>query len=219
MKTVALIPIKLDSKRLPCKNIKKFYDGTPLVYFIQKVCLESEKIDDTYIYCSDDRIQEYLLPDIKFLKRPEYLDEDNKNANDVIREFIKTVDAEIYVNAHATSPFATVQTINTCINKVKNKENDSAFCAKSVKSFLWQNGKPVNYDIDHLPRTQDLPQIYAATSIAYVFSKETFIKYGRRIGNNPYIHEVGCIEATDIDYPEDFEIANAIYKEIVNKGR
>lgn len=34
----------------------------------------------------------------------------------------------------------------------------------------------------------------------------------------PWIEEVGKIEAIDIDYPEDFDIANAIYKEIINKG-
>ena len=31
MKTVALIPIKLGSKRIPGKNIKPFFDGTPLI--------------------------------------------------------------------------------------------------------------------------------------------------------------------------------------------
>ena len=38
MKTVALIPIKLGSKRVPGKNIKPFFDGTPLMHFIQKAC-------------------------------------------------------------------------------------------------------------------------------------------------------------------------------------
>ena len=34
MKTVALIPIKLGSKRVPGKNIKPFFDGTPYVFYI-----------------------------------------------------------------------------------------------------------------------------------------------------------------------------------------
>ena len=42
MKTVALIPIKLGSVRVPQKNIKPFFDGTPLMHFIQKACLEAE---------------------------------------------------------------------------------------------------------------------------------------------------------------------------------
>ena len=217
MKTVALVPIKLGSKRIPGKNIKPFFDGTPLMHFIQKVCLDSDRIDETYIYCSDEKVQDYILPGVKFLKRPEYLNGDNINANDFIREFMKSVDADIYVNAHTTSPFAKVETINACIDKVASGEYDSAFCAESIKAFMWEDGKPINFDPDHFPRTQDLPLIFAETSIAYVFTKETFNKYKRRVGIKPYIHEVGKIEAIDIDYPEDFDIANAIYKEVIKK--
>ncbi len=217
MKTVALIPIKLGSKRVPQKNIKPFYDGTPLMSFIQKVCLESDRIDETYIYCSDEKVKDYILDGVKFLKRPEFLNGDNINANDFIREFMKSVDADIYVNAHTTSPFAKVETINDCIDKVKSDEYDSAFCAENIKAFMWKDGTPINFNPDKFPRTQDLPDIYAETSIAYVFKKETFEKYNRRVGVKPFIKEVSKIEAMDIDYPEDFEIANIIYKEIINK--
>ena len=204
MKVVALIPIKLGSKRVPGKNIKPFFDGTPLMHFIQKACLEAKNIDEVYVYCSDDAVQDYILPGVTFLKRPRYLDGDAINANDFIREFMSTVDADIYVNAHTTSPFA-------------SGAFDSAFCAEAIRTFMWEDGKPINFDPDHFPRTQDLPLIYGETSIAYVFSKESFIKHNRRLGSNPYIKEVGKIEAMDIDYPEDFEICNAIYKEVIKK--
>ncbi len=218
MKTVALIPIKMESKRIPQKNIKPFYDGTPLMSFIQQACLDAGVIDEIYIYCSDDTVIPYLLPNVKFLKRPKYLDGDDINANDFIREFIKTVDADIYVNAHTTSPFAKPSTIAELVEKVAGGEYDSAFCAESLRTFMWENGKPINFDPDHFPRTQDLPPIVAETSIAYVFKKDTFNRFNRRLGVKPYIKEVGRIEAMDIDYPEDFEIANAIYKEIIRKG-
>lgn len=217
MKIVALIPIKLDSKRIPHKNIKPFFDGKPLMYFIQKTCLESELIDEVYVYCSDEMVREYVLPGVRFLKRPAFLDLDSVNANDFIREFMKTVNADIYVNAHTTSPFAKTETINDCIKKVISGKYDSAFCAENIKNFLWSKGKPINFDLDHFPRTQDLPDIYGETSIAYVFTKDTFIRHSRRVGIMPYIKEVGKIEAMDIDYPEDFEIANVIYKEIICK--
>lgn len=217
MRTAALIPIKLGSQRIPQKNIKPFYDGTPLMHFIQKTCLESKYINETYIYCSDEAVKPYILPGIKFLKRPKYLDEDNINANDFIREFIKNVDADIYVNAHTTSPFAKTETIDDCIKQVASAKFDSAFCAEAIKTFMWRDGKPINFDPNHFPRTQDLPLIYGETSIAYVFTKESFIKHGRRLGSHPYIREVGKIEAMDIDYPEDFDICNAIYKEMMQK--
>ncbi len=217
-KTVALIPIKLDSKRLPRKNIKPFYDGTPLMSFVQKACLKAKNIDKVYIYCSDDAVIPHVLPGVQFLKRPDYLDGDNINANDFIREFIKVVDADIYVNAHATSPFAKPETLDELVDRVSSGKYDSAFCAEVIKTFMWKNGKPINFDPDHFPRTQDLPLIYGETSIAYVFTKESFIKHNRRLGSHPYIKEVGKIEAIDIDYPEDFEIADAIYKEVIKKN-
>lgn len=103
MKTVALIPIKLSSKRVSGKNIRPFFDGTPLMSFIQKACLNAKNIDEVYVYCSDDAVIPYVLPGVKFLKRPEYLDGDNINANDFIREFMKSVEADIYVKVHTTS--------------------------------------------------------------------------------------------------------------------
>ena len=218
MKTVALIPIKLGSKRVPGKNIKPFYDGKPLMSFIQQACLDAKNIDEVYVYCSDDAVIPYVLPGVKFLKRPEYLDGDNINANDFIREFMKSVDADIYVNAHTTSPFAKKETIEECVERVASGEYDSAFCAEPLRVFMWENDLPINFDPDHFPRTQDLPLIYGETSIAYVFTKESFLKHNRRLGSHPYMKEVSKIEAIDIDYPEDFEIANAIYKEVINKN-
>ena len=217
MKIVSFIPIKLGSKRVPGKNIKPFFDGTPLIHFIQKACLSTKNIDEVYVYCSDEAVVPYLLPGVKFLKRPDYLDGDNINANDFIREFMRVVDADIYVNAHTTSPFAKPATIEDLVEKVASGKYDSAFCAENIRTFMWKDGKPMNFDPNHFPRTQDLPDIYGETSIAYVFTKESFLKNNRRLGQKPYIKEVGKIEAIDIDYPEDFEIANAIYKEIICK--
>lgn len=217
MKTVAMIPIKLNNQRVPGKNIKCFFDGTPLMELIQRVCLQSQIIDETYIYCSDERIKSYLIPGIKYLKRPKWLDGDTANCNDIIREFMKEIDADIYVNTHATAPFSKTESIDACVDKVKSGKYDSAFCAVPIRSFVWENGRPLNFDPDKFPRTQDLPLMYSEADEAYVFSKETFKKYNRRVGINPYIHEIDEIEAMDIDYPIDFEIADAIYKEIIKK--
>ncbi len=64
MKTVALIPIKLGSKRLPGKNIKPFFDGTPMMAMIQRACLDAKNIDEVYVYCDDDAVKPYVLPGV-----------------------------------------------------------------------------------------------------------------------------------------------------------
>lgn len=218
MKTVVLLPIKLNNQRVPGKNIKKFSDGTPLMTLIQRACLKAKKVDEIYVFCSDPSVQDYILDGVKFLQRPEFLDGDEANSNDIIREFIKIVDADIYVETHATGPFTKSKSIDVCIEAVDSGEYDSAFLAKRIQEFLWQDGTALNFDIQHFPRTQDLNPMYSESPGAYVFSKETFLKYGRRVGMKPYIHEISEVESRDIDYPEDFEIANAIYMSLI-KGR
>ena len=78
-----------------------------------------------------------------------------------------------------------------------------------------ENNNPFNYELDNIPRTQDLPPIYEETSGFYIYEKDVINKYNRRIGQHPYIVEVGEIEGTDIDELEDFMIADAIFNHII----
>jgi len=96
------------------------------------------------------------------------------------------------------------------LNAVVSGKYDSAFCAVEIKDFLWKDGEPLNFDAENLPRSQDLEPIYRETSGVYVFNKEVFLKYKRRIGKKPYIKKVTFREAVDINNPEDFELAEKL---------
>ena len=125
------------------------------------------------------------------------------------------VDADIYVLAHATAPFIKKETIQNALDKVLSGEYDSALSVKRVQTFTWYEGKPLNYDLQNIPRTQDIEPIFYETSAFFIFRKEVFTKMGkRRIGNKPYFQEIDDIEAVDIDYPEDFKFAQAIMKSL-----
>lgn len=215
MKVVALVPIKLNSERVKEKNLRPFYDGKPLVQFIFESLIACKNIDEVYVYCSNDRIKDYLIEGIKFLKRPEFLDLNSSNCNDIIQEFIKEVNADYYVVSHATAPFTKPESIDKCIDKVINsKDYDSAFTVEKIQSFMWVKEKPMNFDIDRFPRTQDLDPIYMETSGAFVFPKWVFNKYNRRVGVKPYLFEVEPIESLDIDTEYDMTVAQALYKYI-----
>lgn len=211
MKAVAVIPVKLNNERVPGKNIKQFSDGTPLISMIQKACLNAKKVDEVYVFCSDPMICKYKLEGVKYLERPKFLDQQCVNSNDILREFIKCVDADIYIEAHATGPFTKSKSIDSCITAIESGKYDSAFLVKRLQEFLWNKKNPINFDLQHFPRSQDIEPIYMETCGAYAFSKETFLKYDRRVGENPYLHEVSELESCDIDYPDDFIIADAIY--------
>lgn len=61
MKIVAFIPIKLNNERIPGKKIKLFSEGTPLMHCMQKALLQSDLVDETYVYCSKEEVYPYLL--------------------------------------------------------------------------------------------------------------------------------------------------------------
>lgn len=209
MKIVAIMPIKLQNERLPGKNTKLLGDK-PLLQYELISLIETDMLDCINVYCSDERVCEYLPEGVEFIKRPEFLDLPISNFSQIFENFINVKDADIYVFAHATAPFITVNTMKECIEAVKSGEYDSAFCAVKIQDFLWENGEPLNFDAENIPRSQDLNPIYRETSGVYVFSKDVFLKYHRRIGKKPFVKEVSFKEAVDINNPEDFELAEAL---------
>ena len=209
MKIVAIMPIKLKNERCPGKNIR-LLGSKPLLQYELDSLKQTKMCDSINVYCSNEEIISYLPNGINFIKRPEKLDLPTSNFTQIFDEFMTNIDADVYVYAHATAPFVTAQTMKKCIESVAYGDYDSAFCAVQLQDYLWQDGIPLNFDASNIPRTQDLKPIYQETSGVYVFTKNVFLKYRRRIGINPYIAELNFKEAIDIDTPEDFELAEVM---------
>ncbi|MDO5292212.1 MAG: acylneuraminate cytidylyltransferase [bacterium] len=209
-KIVAIIPIKLNNARLPGKNTK-ILGGRPLISYVLSYLKKVDEIDEIYVYCSDTSIEDYLEDGIHFLKRPAYLDEPTSNFTQIFESFSRKVDADIYVYAHATAPYIKSSTIKRCIHNVTDKGFDSSFTAEKIQDFIWKDGRPLNFDAANVPRSQDIAPIYRETSGVYVFSKQVFERYHRRIGALPCPVEVTKKEQTDINYPEDFETAQLYF--------
>lgn len=206
MKTVALVPIKLNSQRLPHKNILPIA-GHPLCWHLCNTLTHIKDINEIYVYCSDESIIKYLPERVLFKQREKYLDGDLIKGFDIYKNFIKEIDADIYVLAHTTSPFVKASTIENALSYVLSGKNDSAFSAERVQTFAWYQGKPINYDLGNVPRTQDIEPVWIETSAFYIFKKDIFTVHNRRIGFTPYIQEVVGIEALDIDEKKDYDLA------------
>lgn len=206
MKIVAFVPIKLKSKRLSNKNILPL-GGRPLCYYIFNTLLKSKFIDNVCVYCSDEVIKKYIPKKVNFLKRDKQLDGDFIKGLDIYHAFADNVDGDIYVLAHATSPFLAIDSVDNSLDKIIKKGHDSAFSVTKHQTFAWYDGKPINYKINDIPRTQDLEPIYVETSGFFIYKREVLKKHNRRIGFNPWMQEVDNIEGIDIDTKEDFEFA------------
>ncbi len=217
MKVIAVVPMKLNNRRLPQKNTRSFTNGKPLCYYILNTLLKSKKIDEVYVYCSNEDIKEFIPEGVHYLKRSTSLDQDTTKMNEVLKCFTSEVPADVYVMTHTTAPFIKIESIENGLDKVLSGEYDSSFAAKKLQDFLWKDGKPFNYELDNIPRTQDLDPLYEETSGFYIYKSDVIKKLGRRIGNNPYIVEVSEIEGIDIDELEDFQIADSVYNHLMKK--
>ena len=212
----AFVPIKLNNQRLPGKNVMDL-DGAPLCTYIFDTVAQLHEVERKYVYCSDEAIIPYIPSGMEFLKRDKYLDGNEVKGLEIIDYFVKEVDADIYLLTHATQPFTRLESLRLGLKMVLSGEYDSAFSAVKLQDYLWMDGKPVNYNMKDIVRTQELKPFYLETGAFFIFRKEVFTQLGQRIGEKPYICELDPLEATDIDTKEDFNFAKVVARYLKEK--
>jgi CMP-N-acetylneuraminic acid synthetase len=209
MKVVAFVPIRLNSQRVAGKNLR-LLAGEPLMCHILRALTAVPHIDEVYLFCSDDVVVKYLPEGVKFLARDPRLDSHETLGSAIYDAFTQQVEADIYVLAHATSPFIRSTTIASALDEVLSGQYDSAFSAEKMQTFAWYKGQPLNYSLRRIPRTQEIEPVYVETSAFFIFRRELWCERRQRIGDHPYVAVVDRIEGVDIDYPEDFALAEVI---------
>ena len=197
MKVTAVVPMKLNNRRLPQKNTKCFKNGKPLCWYILSTLLKINEIEEVYVYCSNPDIKKYIPEGVNYLKRSEDLDQDSTKMNEVLQAFAREIPSDIYVMTHTTAPFIKSSSIKKGLEAVLSGDFDSSFAVKKLQDFLWKDGRPFNYELDNIPRTQDLPPLFEETSGFYIYKSNIIRNLNRRIGQKPFLVEVGEIESID----------------------
>jgi CMP-N-acetylneuraminic acid synthetase/phosphoglycolate phosphatase-like HAD superfamily hydrolase len=206
MTVSAIVPIKLNSRRLPNKNFLILGDKI-LSNYIFETLLSCEFIDEVYCYCSNSKILELLPVGVKHLPRPEYLDQDSIQANELFRYAIEKINSDYFVISHATGPFISKESIQQGIQAVVANGFDCSFSVEKHKTYAWYKGTPLNYSQIDTAQTQNLNSVYTETSGFYVFKKQDYLKTNSRINGTPYFVEVDARESIDIDEASDFNLA------------
>ena len=97
---------------------------------------------------------------------------------------------------------------------LKSNEHDSINSVSTEKKFLWKNGKPINYDINLTPKSQDLPDIVSLNFAITITQKQSMMNRKNVVGYNPTFFELDKVESIDIDDIIDFKVAELMYKEL-----
>ena len=81
-----------------------------------------------------------------------------------------------------------------------------------VQEYLYYEDKPLNFTLDPWQRSQDLVGTYAINFAINILSKKNMIELRSTVGRNPSFFVIDKSKAIDIDYMEDFLLAEILYK-------
>ena len=212
VKVVAFLPAKGSSERIKNKNTQ-LLDSKPLFMHTLEKLTSCDFIDEVYLDSESKRIFEMASHiNSKKLKRDKNLAKNSTDGNQLLLNEVNCVDGDIYIQVLCTSPFIEISTIRKGVNILKNNRSyDSVVLVRKEKQYLWKNGK-TEYNLNKIPNSKDLQDTIIETMGMYIIRKSAVLKTKRRIGDRPFLLEASSIESVDVNYPEDFELAELIQK-------
>ncbi|MCM1577248.1 MAG: hypothetical protein NC078_00435 [Ruminococcus sp.] len=210
----ALVAVRAGSQRVRDKNIRPFADSSLLEIKLRQL-LRNELLNGVIVNSDDDAMLDIAAGlGCETVKRDAFYASSSAPMSEVYKNMAEHCGCDVIVYANVTNPLLKDETLSGIISfYMQNRDKyDSVNSAHLVKEFMFRDNKPINYELKHQPRSQDLPDIYALNFAVSVLSREKMIDGMNVVGSVPYIFGIDEVEATDIDNPIDFEFAEYIYK-------
>lgn len=217
MKVVAFLPAKGTSERIESKNMK-LLAGKPLFLHTLEKLVACDFIDEVYLDSEADEILGYA-PYLNYipLKRKPELANNKTDGHKMFYNEVSQVEADIYIQILGTSPFISKDTIKKGVDiLLENPQYDSVVLMKKDKQYLWNNGEPV-YDKFNIPNSNTLPDTIIESMGLYIVRKEAAFETKMRFGNSVYMLFADAVETIDVNYPDEFELADMIMRGKIEK--
>jgi len=155
MSTIAIIPARLESKRLYRKNIR-ILSGKPLIYWTLETALLSKEINSIYVTTESEVIKkavrkflancECLGKPFHIINRPEVLASDEASVIDVVRHVEKVIIAEreskipvdmMYCLLYPTYPLRSIELVENVIKMSRAFGRGNTITVVEVKPKIY----------------------------------------------------------------------------------
>ena len=225
-KIAFFLPTRKGSERVKSKNTRPFagIEGG-LVENKIKQLLATKHIDEILFSSNDEMciaIAEKYASDsrLRIIPRTNELCLSTTNLQDLICYVPTITNADHILWGHVTTPLVEAKVYDTAIEQYLSKITkgyDSLVSVKELKNFLLnQEGKLVNNTTDiPWPRTQDLEPLYEINHAIFLAKRSVYTEQKNRIGQKPLLYIMDEIHSKDIDWEEDFKIAEIMYKTLL----
>ena len=214
-RVTAIVPVRAGSVRIKDKNIQPF-NGTTLLEHKLEMLKKVPEI--TRIVVSSD--SEYMLSlaekhGVDTHRRPiEFCDEKTRTFGDTVELICSNVEGDHILWAPCTSPLIYPDLFSKGINLYLDNLNngfDSLISVELFKHFMWDDEKPLNYELgDKQVPSQQLPNYYVVTNGILISPRESTVKWKYTYGRNPYKFMIDKFATVDIDDEVDLKIAETL---------
>lgn len=232
-KTLAIIPARGGSKRIPDKNVRLFC-GKPMIEHATNAAKNCGIFDKIHISTDSDAIAKVaesngLKPD--FLRNPDLAD-DHTTIMETLKYVIEEYNSrgknfDTICLIYATSPLIDQNDLKKAYKTFLDTDRAKAMLAITPFPTPIERAFRLNEDTkdmsvanqdDFLKRTQDLEHAYHDAAM-FCFYSSDYILNSEGGGNFSTFrgYVVDSYRVTDIDWPEDWERAEYMYRAVYNK--
>lgn len=219
-KVICFLPCRAGSQRVVRKNVRPFAGHKHgLIEIKLRQLLAVAEIDEVVLSTNDVEILAYAAslndPRLRLHPRTEDLSSSATSTDQLVGHALELIPDGSILWTHVTSPFITASHYDQLIRIYREKHGqgyDSLMTTTLFHGFLWQNEQPLNYDrsIEKWPRTQTLAPVHEVNSGAFLASADIYRELNDRVGRRPYLYAMHKFSGFDIDWPEDFVMAECL---------
>jgi CMP-N-acetylneuraminic acid synthetase len=220
MKITAFLPCRKGSERVPRKNIRPFHDHQHgLIEIKLRQLLAVDSIDEVVLSTNDEEILEFAATlgnsKLRLHKRVDSLSSSTTSTDELVGHAVELIPDGHILWTHVTSPFVNADEYAAIVARYRqalDEGYDSLMTTTEIHGFLWNADAPLNYDrsVEKWPRTQTLEVVHEVNSAAFLNSADNYRRLADRIGTKPYLYGMGKILGFDIDWEDDFAIAQVL---------
>ena len=214
----AVVAVRKGSQRVPNKNVKNFGD-TNLLEMKLNVLKKVGGIDKIVVNSDCDRMLEIGKKfGVDTHKREEYYASSECSNSEFHKHIGETTEGDTIFLAPVCSPFVSVESHEKGIEYYNDTKYDSVTSISEIKNHLWLDNKPLNYDLDNVPNSQDLPNVLKLTYGMTIIDRKTMIEKKGVVGSRPGFYNLKELESIDIDTHFDFFVAELVYYNLKGEG-
>ena len=216
--TVALIPVRGNSKSIPHKNIKSFC-GEPLIYWTAKAATDCTWIEQVYVSTDSEEIKDVVtsfdMQGLQVVNRSSNTATDTASTESVMMEFAQNSTFSHIILIQATNPLLQSKDLEYGFQKYIKGKYDSLLSVVRQKRFIWNEedrcAYPQNYKPNARPRRQDMDGYLVENGAFYITSRDALMKTKCRISGTTGVYEMPEDTYFEIDEPSDWAILEAIF--------